>query len=499
MNNYEIITKSGKIRGKCEDGVGKWLGIPYAEKPLGELRFRHAKPIEPWSGVVEATEYPKKPIQGSFLMDNSEVEDSEDCLYLNILSKDTKKKKPVLVWIYGGAFIIGETTLKMYDGTSFAQKDIVFVSFNYRLGLQGGYDISHLNQGDNEFDDNIFISDQIQALKWIHENIEYFGGDPNDVTIMGESAGGTSVINLMAIPEAEGLFHKVICESGVIGATVSPSVGNINMRLLLEHLGIKESEMEKIKELSIEQLREASVWLMKNFTKNYPGMFLSGPILGSLLPEYPLDAIKRGVGKGIKLMIGTNADESTLFISNGEPNMCCCREEVEQFLTDIDTSLEVKEKLNELYKDYGSEKGLRDFMADINFTYHSALAADYQSEYGDTYMYYFSYATQVAKKLKLGAFHMSEIPFVFDNVEQYDLAHLYAMTSKRTLQYFTDIFHTAWVNFVKYGNPNGTEDGPWPKYDTKTKKVYQIDEECKVLEDPYGEMVDVLGQVNLYH
>lgn len=499
MSSCEVSTKMGKVKGKEEDGIFKWLGIPYAKKPLGDLRFRHAQPVEAWEGVIEAVEYPKKPLQGNFLMGNSAYGDSEDCLYLNVLSSNTETKKPVLVWIYGGAFIIGETSLNMYDGTSFAQKDVVFVSLNYRLGMLGGYDFSNLNGGDNGIDDNIFISDQVQALKWIHENIEFFGGDPENVTIMGESAGGTSVVNLMTVPEAEGLFQKVICESGVLGATVSPDVGNISMRLVLEHLGIEETEVEKIKDLSPEQLREASVWLMQKFTRYYPGIYLSGPVLGSLLPEYPLEAIKKGAGKGIKLLIGTNKDESTLFIDEENGNMCSSREEVERFLSDIGTSEEVKDRLNTLYSDYGSEKGLRDFMTDINFTYHSALAADYQSEYGDTYMYYFSYVARAAKMMKLGAFHMSEIPFAFDNVEQYDMAHLHAMTSKETLQYFTDIFHTAWVNFVKYGNPNGTEDGPWPKYNAKTKKVYQIDEECKVLEDPYRETVEVIGQVNLYH
>lgn len=499
MSNCEVKTKSGKVKGKYEDGVCKWLGIPYAKKPLVDLRFRHAEPVEPWSEVLEATTYPKKPLQGDFLMSNPEYSDSEDCLYLNIFSNNIETKKPVLVWIYGGAFIIGETSLKMYDGTSFANKDIVFVSINYRLGILGGYDLSYLNGGNNEFDDNIFISDQVQALKWIHDNIEYFGGDPDNVTIMGESAGGTSVINLMTVPEAEGLFHKVICESGVIGATVSPSMGNVSMRLLLEHLGIEENEMEKIKELSDEQLREASVWLLQNFTRDYPGAYLAGSVLGSLLPEYPLDAIKKGSAKGIKLLIGTNKDESTLFITEKNGCMCSNREEVERFLSNIGTSPEVKERLNQLYSDYGSYDGIRKFMADINFNYHSALAADYQSEYNDTYMYYFSFVTEAAKLGKVGTYHTAEIPFVFDNVDQYDLAELHMGENKENLQYFTDIFHTAWVNFVKYGNPNGTGDGPWPKYDAKTKKVYQIDKECKVLENPYGEMVDVLGQVNLYH
>jgi len=500
MNKYEVNTKSGKVRGKEKDGILKWLGIPYAEKPLGNRRFRRAVPVSPWSGVLDATSYAKKPIQGDFLLDlqNKKIEESEDCLYLNIMSSGIQDKKPVLVWIYGGAFIIGEPTTKMYDGTKFVKEGVVFVSINYRLGIYGGFDLSHLDGGNDKFDDNIFISDQVQALKWIHENIEAFGGDPDNITIMGESAGGTSVINLMAVPEAKGLFQKVICESGVIGATVRPKIGNLNMQLMLKHLNIEEKEIEKIKDLTTEELEEASVWLLNNYSRTYPGHYLAGPMTGSLLPELPLTAIKKGSGKGVKLLIGTNQDEATLFVTKKNGNMCSNRKEVEQFLDSIMTTKEIKEALNNLYKDYGSKEGILSFMGDLNFTYHSSLCADYQSQFSDTYMYRYTYVPLFAKMANLGCYHTSEIPFVFNTTEKYEMKQLHSLTTEKTLDYFTYVFHNSWLNFIKYGNPNGKGDSPWPKYNVETKKVYRIDKKCEVLEDPYAEMKKVFSQLRIY-
>lgn len=498
MVNCEVKTKNGIVRGKLEDGIYKWFGIPYAKKPLGKERFRQAKPAESWKGVLETVEFSKKPIQPAFFIQNGEIGESEDCLYLNIWSKGVTKKKPVIVWIYGSAYIIGEASLHMYDGTEFAKDDIVFVSFNHRVGIFGGYDLSHLAGGNKTFDENIFLSDQIQALRWVQDNIEFFGGNPDDVTLMGESAGGTSVFNLMASPMADGLFHKAICESGVIGSTVTPEVGNINMRWLLRHLNVKENELGKLKKMDVEELSEASLWLINRFSRTYPGLFIAGGITGKLLPELPLEALKKGAGKGVKLLIGTNANEESLFINGENSNMLYTKEEAERFLENCNAQEEVREEVRAFYSGFAEEKDLRKLVSDLNFTYHSAVAADIQCQFADTYMYYFSYATEVAKQTNFGVYHSSEVPFVFGTTENYEMKQMYELTSKETLQKMTQIMHTAWVNFVKYGNPNGKGNTPWPKYDLKSKQVYQIDETCRVLRDPYAKEKEVLGKIQIY-
>lgn len=500
MEYCEVKTNNGIVKGKIEDGICKWFGIPYAKKPLGENRFRRAQPVQSWSGVLETVELPNKPIQPAFFVQNDAIAQSEDCLYLNIMSKETEGKKPVLVWIYGGAFIVGEATLPMYDGTAFANDDIVFVSINYRVAVYGGYDLSHFVEGERNFDGNIFISDQIQALRWVKDNIQYFGGDSENITIMGESAGGTSVMNLLASPSTEGLFQKVICESGVIGATVPPQVGNLNMRWLLRHLRVNEDELYKIKEMDEATLSEAAIWLLSKFTRTYPGLFLAGPVTGPLLPEVPLEAIKKGQGKGVKLLIGVNKDESTLFVTDDNSNMCYTEEEAERFLDNCQVPEEVREELRAAYGgDYGNGQGLKDFMSDINFTYYSQKAAEYQSQFEDTYMYYYKFANPVAQQAQLGCYHSSEIPFVFDTCDKYDMKEMLAATSKETLDYFTKLFHENWVNFIKYGNPNGNEEKePWEKFDADKKNMYVIDETCKMENDPFKARVDAVDKINIY-
>lgn len=498
MVNCEVMTKNGLVRGKYEDGIYKWFGIPYAKKPLGKERFRRAKPADSWKGILETIEFSCRPVQPDFFVQSEDTIESEDCLYINVWSKGIKEKKPVIIWIYGSAFIVGEASLKMYDGTQFAKDDIVFVSFNHRVGIFGGYDLSHLQEGDKDFDGNIMLSDQIQALRWVHDNIEAFGGDPDDVTLMGESAGGTSVINLMTSPKADGLFQKAICESGVMGATVTPEVGNINMRWLLHHLNVKENELWKLKEMDVNELAEASNWLLSRFSRTYPGLFLAGVTTGKLLPELPLEALKKGVGKGIKLLIGTNADEETLFINGENSNVLHTTEEAERFLENSNTTPEAKSEIMKYYNGLTEESDLKRFVRDINFTYHSTAAADIQCQFADTYMYYLTYATAAAKAIKYGAYHSSEVPFVFDTTDRYDMKQVYAATSEETLRKMTNTMHIAWVNFVKYGNPNGEGNTPWPKYDLKTKQVYRIDEECTVLKDPHAKVREEISKLTFY-
>ena len=216
--NYEVCTKSGWVRGKKEEGVYKWLGIPYAKKPIGEYRFRKAKPVEPWPGVLETVTYGDKPMQIPFIVCNPDVKESEDCLYLNIWSSGTEEKKPVVFMIFGSAYILGESSMMLYEGTSMAKDNIVFVSINYRLGALGCFDYTHLSGNTDDFDGDISLSDQLEALRWVKENIEAFGGDPDNITLMGESTAGCSVLNFMACPKADGLYHKAIIQSPVLGS-----------------------------------------------------------------------------------------------------------------------------------------------------------------------------------------------------------------------------------------------------------------------------------------
>jgi len=490
MNNSIVKTKNGQVEGFLEDEVYKWFGIPYAKKPTGELRFRNAQPVENWEGIIKANKMPNKPLQPVFFVQNENVHKSEDCLYLNIWSKDTKKKKPVVVWIYGGAFIMGESSLNMYDGTAFAQDDVVFVSFNYRVGILGGLDLSIYSNDKIIFDSNNIISDQVQALKWIHDNIEAFGGDPDNVTIMGESAGGSSVIFLMTVPEAKGLFHKVICESGIPNCAVHREDTKPALDMMLEHLNLSADNIEEINQKKPEELEEAVLWLLTNLTYKYPGMYLLGPTIGNFITESPINAIKNGCAKDIKLLIGTNLDEATMFSAKENTCMCYDSEQIELMFKQNKISEAKRKEILECYPKYPKREAILAINRDTNFTVHSSLVADYQSKYADAYMYRFDYSNILVKLLGLRAFHSSEIPFAFQTFDKYEWKKFYMLTPKSVTTYFQNVFHTAWVNFIKTGDPNDKNNRVWPKYNEK-KEVYVINKKCHLECDPYRELKKV--------
>lgn len=493
-----VVTKNGKVKGFFEDEVYKWYGIPFAQKPMGKLRFKQAQPVEDWDGVLEATQKPKKPLQPKFFIQDDTIGKSEDCLYVNIWSKGTKKKKPVLVWIYGGAFIVGESTLGMYDGTAFAKEDVVFVSINYRLGILGGYDLSMYSNEKIQFDNNIFISDQVEALKWIHENIEAFGGDPENVTIAGESAGAASVIYLMAVPQAKGLFQKVISESGMPNAVETKEVAKMTMDLLIKHLGLTEDTIHEIADMPQEKLEEAAIWLLTHWTYEYPGVYLPGPVYGDFIAMDPMEAIKQGKAEGIKLLIGTNKDEASIFVTKKDTCMCNSEEMIETMFKNNKISEEKRKEILSIYPNYPAKSALLEMAKDINFTVHSSLVADYQSKYEDTYMYRYEYSSFIPNLLKLGCFHSSEIPFALNTFDKYAWKMFFMFSSKKTLKCMTNTLHTAWLNFVKTGNPNEKGNEPWPKYDNRKKQVYVINKTCHIEDDPYKAAKEVWSDFPFY-
>lgn len=498
MSEELVLTKSGKVKGKFENAVYKWFGIPYAKKPIGELRFRHAQPVENWSGTFDATKIPNRPIQSNNLTPNDNNPQSEDCLNINIWSSGVKRKKPVFFWILGGAFIIGDAMSGTYDGTEFAKEDIVVVTINYRVGIFGGYDLSMFSNEKLKIDSNLFISDVVMALKWVKENIEAFGGDPNNVTVGGVSSGGTTAISLVAVPEAKGLFHQIICESGIPNAVVSPAVAKKAMKMLLDHMGVPEDRIEEINKKAVEEWGNYAFWLFSNWTYKYPGMYLSGPVIGDLLTRRPLDVLKEGGAKDIKLLIGTSLDDASMFVKKKDTNMCNSKEMVEQMFKNNRISEGKRKQILSVYPNYPSKKELQNMGRDINFTVHSSLAADYQSRYNDTYMYRLDYSSLLGKIMGLGAFHAQEVAFAFDTIEQTDTKVAYMLTPKKRVRNLVEIFQNAWVSFIKTGNPNGKLDVPWPKYEISTKKVYVINQKCRVENDPYKKVKDAWSDFPFY-
>lgn len=479
MSNTIVATLNGQVKGTQIDGVAVWKGIPYAKAPLGSLRFRPPEPTTPWKGIYEATKFGPSAIQPpseimAYLGDTT-TETSEDCLYLNIWSPQADdKRRPVMVWIHGGAFLNGSGTSASYDGTSFATEgDVVVVTINYRLGVFGFLHLGDISGEEYEGSGNCGILDQVAALKWIKENIAAFGGDPNNITVFGESAGAMSIGILLAIPSAKGLFNKAILQSGASNNILSAETAKRVTGGIMAALGIGANDLSKLEDLPTETLLNAA--------QNIPLMAL-GPVLdGVVITEHPEEALAKGSSKDIPVLIGTNKDEYRLFTFfdptwkqlDAEGIESRFEKSLRKVWPTISAEYVDKEALNQTLFD--------ELMTFDLFTHPAIRLAERQIEQ-DTpvWMYRFDWETPVLNG-GLKACHALEIPFVWNHIDKPGAANLIGPSPSRSIAYH---MHKAWINFARNGNPN-TEGMPnWPKYGMEKRSTIIFNAESTVEEDP---------------
>ncbi|MFX1312415.1 MAG: carboxylesterase/lipase family protein, partial [Promethearchaeota archaeon] len=311
MKRTEIIeTKTGKLQGYIDRGLSIFKGIPYAEPPIGELRLNNPILKKPWDGIFEALKFgPEVPQPiGPDTPLPRPIQNEEECLTLNIWTPATDgEKRPVMMWIHGGAFIYGSNSRALYNGFNLSKRgNIVVVSINYRLGPFANLALPGAKA-------NVGMLDQITALEWIRVNIDYFGGDPNNVTIFGESAGGVSVCTLMAMPKAKGLFKRAIAESnGPHPLGYRKSILEQSTEILLDELNFKSNELEEFQKIPWEDILKAT----ERFNRRVASegiRLISGfaPFVdGDTIPTHPLKAIQDGYAKDIELIIGCNFEEA---------------------------------------------------------------------------------------------------------------------------------------------------------------------------------------------
>ncbi|WP_223069107.1 carboxylesterase/lipase family protein [Paenibacillus caui] len=478
MAKLRIETKQGMVEGREENGVRVWKGIPYAKPPVGELRFHAPVAPEPWDGIREAFSFGTVSLQpssqGAGLFDSGAEppEVSEDCLYLNVWAPDEplEAQLPVMVWIHGGAFVAGSGSLPLYDGTRFAQRGkVIVVTFNYRLGPFG---FLHLAPLGGSFASNAGLLDQIAALKWVQDNIAAFGGDPNKVTVFGESAGSMSIAALLAMPAAKGLFRQAIMESGASQALPDDGASAIAGGML-QLLGIAPHEAERLKTLPAEQILAAGERLKQQAGGEL--MMLFQPVVeGNTLPLDPLTAIRNGAAKDIPLLIGTNRDEGALFIRPDSPVMN--EEELVQAIK-LMTGIEGAEVIARSYP--LSTEGQEQLMTDLYFWRSAVQFALGQSEHAPVWMYRFDW-TLPSHPLLGKAIHAGEIVFVFNNLEHLKAVGVHADPS---MQQLADRIQDAWISFAVYGTPD-TEELPWPAYDPHNRTTMIFNNHCEAVKDP---------------
>lgn len=486
-----VKTRYGELEGFREDSLIKWFGIPFAKPPTGELRFKRAVECESWIGVKNCKAHGNRPIQFT-KAPNTGVFESEDCLYLSIWRPDTEKKKlPVFVWIYGGGFSYGECSDPLYDGSSFARNDVIYVGINYRLGVLGFYDFTHYQSERSEcFDSNCGFSDQLTALRWVKENIEAFGGDSNNITIAGESAGGTSVCHMMASPHAKGLFNKAISQSALPDCLHNSSSAKRNMDIFLNQMKLSKDEVIKLKNMDVSEMKAAAKYVLDNSCLIYPGIFQPGPVIDDLIPESSVSACAKGAAKDVSLIIGTNHDEGSVFINM---KWFPYNWEMTEKMLELNNCKHRITDLKKLYSEYSEVANQMNLLAkDRAFLIDAIKTANGQSKHNDVWMYRFDYAPPYLRSRGLNAMHSVEIPIALNT-----FSALWKGTNEDIEKRLRVEMHNAWINFAKYGNPGSHISCIWEKYDENRGTTLIFDENTYTLDNPEKENFNVWKDIVL--
>ncbi|HEY4027554.1 MAG TPA: carboxylesterase family protein [Candidatus Dormibacteraeota bacterium] len=476
-----VKTRHGAVRGRVTDGVAAFKGIPYAAPPFGPARFGPPAPPAPWTGIRDAHVFGPTAPQWHYpqpfdqLLPNPLIP-GEDCLNLNVWTPEPGPAGlPVMVWIHGGAFANGSGAVPTYDGSRFARDGVMCVTLNYRLGVEGFAQLAGAppNRG---------LLDQVAALEWVRDNAAAFGGDPDRVTIFGESAGAMSVTSLLAMPRAHGLFHRAIAQSGAGHHAVSPATAEKVAAMLAARLGVAATR-EAMAGLPPARVLEAQMAVstearLDRDPERWGEVALNNlpwePVVdGDVLPRRPVEAVAAGSAAGVELLIGSNTDEQRLFL-------------VPTGMVDRVT----EEQLHIAAAGYGLGAGalatyrasrpaatpgdlLAAVVTDWTFRIPALrLAEAHGAAGGASHVYEFAWASPRFEG-RLGACHYLEVGFVFDRVGPER-----ALTGTEPPQGLAAAMHGSWTAFARTGDPG------WPAYDVERRTTMTFDERCRVVEDP---------------
>jgi para-nitrobenzyl esterase len=458
-----VTTSHGVLRGDTEGGVGVWRGVAYAEQPLGDLRFRGPQPLRPWSGVRDALEHGPLPPQGrSFVgggRDDPKMRD-EACLTVTVWSPDVSGSLPVMVWIPGGAFVYGAGQLQLYNGSRLARNgNVVVVNVTYRLGVFGGFELGDLGEG---FDDNLCLRDQIAALQWVRDNIAAFGGDPQRVTVFGESAGATSVLALLASPAADGLFTRAIAQSPALPLIADRQT---RARQAYAFLGEVGADPRQLKQLPQRRLRRAAGMVQAASAADTPTLAYGLTHGVDLLPHHPIEAARIGAVHRIPLIIGTNSHEASMFAWGKPPMLPTTPAGVEGFFAR--RAPDARDRVLAAYPSYPRRRALVDFGSDAMFGAPTWAFADAYSAWASTHMYRFDHTTWTLRALGLGATHGSEIVHIQHSYGSYLGRKLHPL-GRRVQPGVGRRMQRTWLEFAKGGLQE------WPFYDAQGRATRLI-------------------------
>lgn len=511
-----LSTPSGPVRGSSleTDGttIQRFLGIPYAGSPSGANRFRPPVPLVPWQGVRDCTApgpaAPQNPESPAPPGAKPRSWSEDGCLNLNIWTPGTNgPARPVMVWIHGGAYLLGANSDAMYDGGRLAAASgAVLVSINYRLGALGFLHLAELLGPTYADSSNLALLDQLEALRWVRSNISAFGGDPDNVTVFGESAGAAAIGTLLGMPASEGLFRRAIMQSGTGERYRQPEESARITLEFLELCGLDRSSATQLPTLPVERLLEAQAALERrmaaeSFTVPLPFQ----PTVGTpSLPVPPLDSVRSGVNGDVDLLIGTNLNEGSFAVetrppTSGDPDY---PDRAAAVLQGAGVPAEeapgyTKALARVLSREPAGKELLEAAIADSMYRQPSnrlldarLLGAADPAATGRNFAYLFTWHSP-AMGGKLGACHALDVPFVFRHLDIPEAAFL---TRGKAPQPLSDAISGAWASFAHTGTPGGAGVG-WPEYG-RERSTLVLDAEPRLEADPRGEIREFFGAVS---
>ncbi|MER7756699.1 carboxylesterase/lipase family protein [Kitasatospora sp. NPDC097643] len=482
----DVETADGVVRGRRAPRAVQWRSIPYAAAPVGELRLRAPQPVQPWAGVRDATRFGCAAVQRRNPM-VALRRTGEDCLTLNVTAPpdpSARSRRPVLVFLHGGGYLFD--TAARYPGDSLAARgDVVVVTLNYRLGALGYVDFTEFSTADRPFESNLGLRDQVAALRWVRRNIAAFGGDPDNVTLFGESSGADAVLTLMATPAAAGLFHRAIAQSPAAdwAAVDAEAARRFARRLLgrfLGRLGVApDSAARALTTAAAKDLCRAAEQALREVVRAFPGSYPIAPVVdGAFLPQDPLDVITTGSAQAVPLIVGTNRDECALsrFDATVPTTAPALRAALQRCGAD-------HERVATAYPGYPKRAAAVRLSTDFVLWRPAQAVLEGHSGRAPTFSYRFDFAPRALRLAGLGAVHGIELLPVFGGVDSMPVRLLTLAGGRQGFRAVQREVQDNWLAFARTGRPLAS----WPAYTAAQRNTRIIDHPSRTEVDPQRE------------